>query len=457
VQDAEDQRLTRATACSACGVVNDDAKAYLLELEQRVLELQEKVANVTEDNHKKSSEIRRLKRDSDRQLQNDPHYEQAVEVLEYWRDMLHPEARQLFGGERLKNVLARLSDKDGKPYTTEELKLCVRGYVAFPYVVNSRRTAHGSPATRRIDAELIFRDPQRVENGKAYAEEAERRAEPLPHMTVGPTKTHPTPKLSALGVAAVRLADFGFYVFPVVPKGKVPGTTHGLNDATRDIERITSFWSQKPHYNIGIRCGVESQLVVLDVDVDEAKEDNGSESLRLLEATRGKLPPTASVVTPRGGQHYYFRHPDQGEIRNATGYPGPGLDVRGCGGYVLAPPSIGPNSKRYEVDDSLPIAPMPAWLIELLVNRQSQLKNVTRKDFWKLLDEGVTEGQRDDQMTRLIGHLWSHDHEPEEILGWAMLANEKRWRPPMAVKDVEKCLRSVAGMRARQALVHATQ
>lgn len=50
--------------------------------------------------------------------------------------------------------------------------------------------------------------------------------------------------------------------------------------------------------------------------------------------------------------HFFFEYPHGVEIRNSAGKLGPGLDVRGEGGYVLLPPSVHATSRRYEWEDA---------------------------------------------------------------------------------------------------------
>ena len=78
------------------------------------------------------------------------------------------------------------------------------------------------------------------------------------------------------------------------------------------------------------------------VDVDD---DTGRRSLDELESKHGKLPPTISALTGRG-EHLYFRLNGH-SVRNSAGLLGPGLDVRGDGGYVLLPPSVHPSGRIY--------------------------------------------------------------------------------------------------------------
>ena len=103
------------------------------------------------------------------------------------------------------------------------------------------------------------------------------------------------------------------------------------------------------------------------LDIDGHKD--GEASLRWLEAEHGSLPPTREAITVRGGRHNYFKY--TGPIPSTADRIAPGLDTRGDAGYIVAPPSIWKNGRRYEwsVDsiDELTIA--PEWLVQLARNR----------------------------------------------------------------------------------------
>ncbi len=116
--------------------------------------------------------------------------------------------------------------------------------------------------------------------------------------------------------------------------GKHPQTRRGLNDATTDPSAIRSWWHRSPHANLGIRTGAASGLVVVDIDPGHG----GLDSMRALVA-EAPIPKGLRVRTGSGGWHLYFAHPG-GNVRNSAGTAlGPGVDVRGDGGYVIAPPS----------------------------------------------------------------------------------------------------------------------
>jgi hypothetical protein len=146
---------------------------------------------------------------------------------------------------------------------------------------------------------------------------------------------------SPLHRAALALAGRGVQVFPCVPRGKTPGTAHGVLAATVDPSTIDRWWQQDPQFNVGIATGAPSGIFVVDVDGLDAEAE-----VRKLEARHGTMPDTVEVVTARG-RHIYLKMPPDAEIRNSAGKVAPGIDVRATGGYVLAPPSVHPSGRCY--------------------------------------------------------------------------------------------------------------
>jgi hypothetical protein len=157
--------------------------------------------------------------------------------------------------------------------------------------------------------------------------------------------------------AAKLYAAFGWRVVPCQVGKKVPAVRDWPTVATVDSEQINEWWlGQYQSCGVCIVTGAESGLYVLDVDVANGKQ--GPATLKALLAERGesKMPPTYTVRTPSGGLHFYFRYPADGRIiRNDAGSKlGPGLDIRGEGGQVVAPPTQGyswaPGRSLWELD-----------------------------------------------------------------------------------------------------------
>lgn len=126
---------------------------------------------------------------------------------------------------------------------------------------------------------------------------------------------------------------------------------------------VYSTWMEDgPGWNVGIRTGGISGFFALDID----PKNGGLEQLATLEATHGRLPDTHTVQTGSGGRHYYFRMPGF-PLRNNARKLAAGIDVRGTGGMVVAPPSVsGVGAYRLVEDFELEIAEAPQWLLDLL-------------------------------------------------------------------------------------------
>jgi bifunctional DNA primase/polymerase-like protein len=163
--------------------------------------------------------------------------------------------------------------------------------------------------------------------------------------------------------AAIDYARCGTPVFPCNPIDKAPLTPHGHKDATTDEAQICAWWTQWPNAMIGMPTGSRSGRIALDLDLDPAKNLDGKTALDQLIAQYGPLPPTWETITPRGG-HVFFTHDPHVEIRNSTSKIGPGIDVRGEGGYVILPPSQTASGGTYQWKPGGPKDPasMPPWL-----------------------------------------------------------------------------------------------
>jgi putative DNA primase/helicase len=121
--------------------------------------------------------------------------------------------------------------------------------------------------------------------------------------------------------------------------GKHPMTSNGFKAGTTDPKQIKQWFADAPQANVAIVTG--DGLVVVDVD----EKHGGHKTFAELEENLGKLPRNAVVKTGGDGLHIYMRSKER--IRNSSGKLGPGVDVRGDGGYIVAPPSRHISGKRY--------------------------------------------------------------------------------------------------------------
>jgi hypothetical protein len=167
--------------------------------------------------------------------------------------------------------------------------------------------------------------------------------------------------MSALEDAALAYAQQGLHVFPLQPNGKTPLTAHGLDDATIDLMTIETWWQRWPNANVAIRTG---DIVVVDEDRLGALDELAAEAKETI--------PQTGVVKTASGRHYYFLQPEGQRIRNTAGRLAPGIDTRGDGGYVVAPPSIHPSGVPYEWVARDETVVMPLWMVERLARRQPE-------------------------------------------------------------------------------------
>jgi len=168
---------------------------------------------------------------------------------------------------------------------------------------------------------------------------------------------------TAAHVAARAYARRGWLVFPAVPRDKIPAVRGGFYAATTNPATIDRWWHTHPHYNIAVRCGAGSRLWVLDVDRDRG----GAEHLDWLIRKHGPLPRTLAVMTANG-RHLYFT--TDLDLPSAAGKIAAGIDTRGRGGYIVAPPSIHPSGKVYRWVTQFEAAPPPQWLVNLACRRE---------------------------------------------------------------------------------------
>ena len=251
---------------------------------------------------------------------------------------------------------------------------------------------------------------------------------------------------------ALELAALGFRILPlyhIAPTGacgcgradcanagKHPRLGAWQERATNDIETISSWFDKDPRIGIGVATGKASGVWVLDIDTKG--DPDGYQSLRELEKEYGEIPETLTALTGSGGAHYYFRAPENVEIRNRAGVR-PGIDVRGEGGYVVAPPSPHKSGTRYtwEVleEDATPQA-APDWLVSLVTKSNRATQRVQAA-------EEIAEN-RNDSLMRLGCALRASGLYEQEIAAALQKANKIRCRPPLSESEVGKIASSCA-------------
>lgn len=238
---------------------------------------------------------------------------------------------------------------------------------------------------------------------------------------------------------ALAYANMGMAVFPLVPKSKNPATKNGFLDATSDPEKIEKWWKKNPNYNIGIATGrMSGGLVAIDLDIDKEKGKYGNETLREWEAGHGQLPDTCRAITGRGGYHILY-YADR-EIACST-EENKAVDIRGDGGYIVAPPSIHPNGRLYEWEQA-PDEFVMEHANELVYEFIDFARPKKKETAAYSVPEIIPEGSRDNTIFKLACSLQSKGLSDEAILAAAIVENEARCVPPLTDKEVRQKVES---------------
>lgn len=227
--------------------------------------------------------------------------------------------------------------------------------------------------------------------------------------------------------------------------GKHPRLKKWAEEATSDVEQITSWSRSWPSANVGVATGAPSGFFVLDVD----PEKGGFESLKALIATHGELPRTALSTTGSAGNHYLFQLPEGVDLANTAGRLGPGLDTRGTGGQIVLPPSRSSKGPYTWLHNpfQVPIAAAPAWLLDLLTTTPAGIARPAPEDRGyfpaataEILDEArsalakhgpAIDGQGGGLHTVQAAAIVSHDFALTDDEAWPLLcAWNQTCQPP---------------------------
>jgi hypothetical protein len=246
--------------------------------------------------------------------------------------------------------------------------------------------------------------------------------------------------------AALDYAErFGFSVIPCRPDKKPFLKWESYQNQKISLEEIKEWHPQYGPFMIGIVTGEISGLLVIDCDTRE-----GYESIQEL-LPDSLIVPTAR--TPRGGWHLYFLYPKDSKLTVGAGIL-PGVDFRGQGGYVIAPPSQNGEGKAYtwenglSLDEVEPPAP-PDALLNILINNslyrggevtsennRLQVTSLTSSDF-----KMFVKGRRDEDLFHIANCLIKGHAKPEEAYQVLNLL-ARNSKPPFPENEIKAKINS---------------
>jgi putative DNA primase/helicase len=214
--------------------------------------------------------------------------------------------------------------------------------------------------------------------------------------------------------AALDYARRGMSVFPC--EKKIPLVATGFKAASRDEEQIRKWWSAHPDAQIGLPTGRVNGLFVLDIDGEQGASI----------AAKWKLPETFTVETQPRHWQAWFKQPEGVETKCSAGVLGPELDVRGDGGYVIAPPSIHHETGNpYRIVKNLALADVPSVLLE--PKKNETLPASVNK---------IPQGQRHRTLLSIAGSLRARGFSREMVLSQLEIVNERQCAPPLDARKI---------------------
>ena len=262
---------------------------------------------------------------------------------------------------------------------------------------------------------------------------------------------------------ALRYIRLGWAVFPLwphdargapsaeYPEGELIGkrplgvlVPRGSKDASLNETQVRIWWGHRPDANVALATG--RVFFAADIDI----KSGGEETWDNLCAQHGPTPETIEQTTGTGGRHLLFLMPADFVVKNSQCKLGPGLDIRGVGGYIVAAPSIHPETKRaYDWDglkeiEEQTIAPAPAWLIRLL--RDSERRPGGAAPPVQVPDK-IREGGRNDTLFRIASQFRRNGLSEEEILAALREMNRARCEPPLSEGELQIIARSAASYK----------
>lgn len=243
--------------------------------------------------------------------------------------------------------------------------------------------------------------------------------------------------MTTLEAAIEYVTKFGWSVFPVKPDKK-PYTPNGCKDAKKDLGAINAWWKKWPDALVGVATGSASNLIVIDEDIDEDKGLNGYHEVLRWEKEHEPLPETVQSITGRGGYHLFY-HYTGSDIGNRAGVLD-GVDVRGEGGYIIAPPSKHPNGNEYQWEyspDDIKIADLNDTVRAFVTIG----KNADGDHF--NLPDMIKDGVRNDTLFKLASSLQAKGIPDEGILATLQSVNKTNCETPLQDDELKRILRSV--------------
>ena len=263
--------------------------------------------------------------------------------------------------------------------------------------------------------------------------------------------------------AALAIAACGFRIVPLhtmdgaacdctrkdcASAAKHPRITNWPKEASTDPGKVTRWFTQWPAANIGIATGAESGCVVIDID----PRNGGDETIRGLVETHGLFPQGPVAYTGGAGWHYYFKHPGGKVLSRSIA---PGVDVKGDGGQVVAPPSFHASGNQYEWTETgteYPLPDLPDWLLLMVKSDHDE----GMSGYKRPVVGTIAEGKRNETLLSLGGTMRRRGFGQEAIFRALSAENEERCAPALDRTVVAQIAASVARYEPEEGIAYSS-
>jgi len=219
-------------------------------------------------------------------------------------------------------------------------------------------------------------------------------------------------------------------------------------------EEVTTWFTQWPNASIGVITGKISNLVVFDLDSQKAFD---------YAQTQGGFPNTVRVKTGKG-EHVWVRHPGffvKPDVNKKLD-----MDIRGDGGFVVAPPSFHGSGNQYEWIDGyalgdIEIITCSDWMEQYLKDnatgkkkkaakktaspKNNNQKSATPNEIVDIIKNGCEQGCRNQTASKLIGSLIKTNKDRDVAWQLTKLWNLQN-KPPLAESELRNTFDSIAAL-----------
>lgn len=252
------------------------------------------------------------------------------------------------------------------------------------------------------------------------------------------------PSSGVLIKAAMDYGRLGWSVVPLQPNNNEPLVRWQVYQHRRPATtEIGDWFTRWPDANLAVVTGVVSALVVLDLN----PRQDGEASLARLARENGPVPETVEAQSG-GGRHLYFAHP--GGIVPDRLDLAPGIDLRGDGGYLVAPPSVhasGANYRWVRSPDVFHMESLPGWLLGVAAGEHER----PVEHLQRISGEEIVRGEAGDAVASLAKYLMDKGVDPSISLELILCWNTVRSRPPLEDEVIARIVECHASVQRKGA------